>query len=307
MDVIRLYRDYSIEIAPDEHKHSRPGWVNAECPFCSHLPGANPGYHLGWNEQEEFFFCWRCGWSSPAKTISALLHITEYEAKNILNLYGVNKIVHTKEAKAKEPFCLPSGVIDGLSTAHCNYLNHRGFDAHKIEKQWRLQCTGPVGRLNIRNEYELDYRFRIIIPFFWNGEMVSFDSRDITGKQTAKYKACPEEFEKISRKEILYGNQEQWTETGICVEGPSDVWRLGEQSFAVSGIQYTQKQMKVMARTFRRVAVVFDDEMQAQQQAKKLVSELKFRGVDAWNIKIKGDPGGLRQRKANELIKTILK
>jgi hypothetical protein len=50
---------------------------------------------------------------------------------------------------------------------------------------------------------------------------------------------------------------------------------------------------------------VYDDEIQAQSQAKKLVAELRFRGVDAWNVSIQGDPGSLTNKKAKELLNYI--
>lgn len=301
MDIIRLYRDYSIEIAPCEHKHYREGWVNTECPFCSNLAGANPGYHLGWNINEEYFYCWRCGWHAPIKTLSELLHISTYKVREILPEYGINRSFISIPKKEKERFKFPSNT-GALSAPYRNYLNRRGFDARKIEKFWKLKATSPVSKLD-----EIDYRFRIIIPFYWNGQIVSFDSRDITEKQSAKYQACPKNREIIEHKKILYGNQEYWTSTGVCVEGPTDVWKLGAQAFATSGISYTYAQVKVIASTFKKVIVLFDDESQAQTQAKKLVAELKFRGVDAINHKIKGDPGGLRQHEADELIKNIMK
>jgi hypothetical protein len=60
-----------------------------------------------------------------------------------------------------------------------------------------------------------------------------------------------------------------------------------------------------MSSIFKRIAVVYDDEIQAQSQAKKLVAELRFRGVDAWNVSIQGDPGSLTNKKAKELLNYI--
>jgi hypothetical protein len=302
MDILRLYQDYGIPIAPEEDKHHRYGWVNTECPFCSNLPGSNPGYHLGWNEDEEYFYCWRCGWKPPIKTIATLLNIKYDDANQLLIQYGVNRSIRAyKKVKDKQPFTLPIGTKEMLSS-HRKYLNGRGFNSYKIEKLWGIKATGPIGKLGNN-----DYRFRIVIPFYWNGEIVSFDSRDITDKQPERYKACPKEREIIEHKKIVYGNQEYWESTGIGVEGPTDVWRLGPRSVATSGIAYRPEQVRLIAQSFKRFAVIFDDESQAQKQARKLVAELKFRGVDAWNVKIKGDPGSLKQHEADELVKTILK
>lgn len=296
MDIIRLYRDYGVDHKTEGHKHCRPGWVNTECPFCT----GNPGYHLGWNIQEEYYFCWRCGWHPPVKTISILTNLNELEVQKILPSYGINRTVLKQKITEKQIFELPSHLTH-LKTLHKKYLRSRGFDPAELQEKWGLMGTGNYSKLG-----NVSYKFRIVIPFYWNGEIVSFDSRDITGKQLNKYQACPIEYEKIEHKSILYGNQEKWDpQLGICVEGPTDVWRMSELAFATSGIQYTQKQLRLIASTFKRVAVLYDDDPQAQKQAKKLVADLKFRGVNAWNVVIKGDPGALTDKEARKLIKEI--
>ena len=56
MDIERIYRDYNIPHATEGHKHCREGWVNTACPFCS----GNEGLHLGYNNADDYYFCWRC-------------------------------------------------------------------------------------------------------------------------------------------------------------------------------------------------------------------------------------------------------
>jgi hypothetical protein len=51
MDITRLLQDYNIDFVSENHKHSRPGWVNVRCPFCT----GNEGYHLGFNLNEEYY------------------------------------------------------------------------------------------------------------------------------------------------------------------------------------------------------------------------------------------------------------
>jgi len=66
--------------------------------------------------------------------------------------------------------------------------------------------------------------------------------------------------------------------------------------------------MRLIAKTFKRVAVTFDFEPQAQAQARKLVSELRFRGRDAFLVEgIQDDPGKMKQSEADYLVKQILK
>ena len=64
--------------------------------------------------------------------------------------------------------------------------------------------------------------------------------------------------------------------------------------------------MRLIAKTFKRVPVMFDDEPQAVIQANKLVADLRFRGVDSFRVDIKGDPGSLSNEEAKYLLKQLL-
>lgn len=297
MDIIGLYRDFGVDFRTEGQKHTRPGWVNVPCPFCT----GNPGLHLGWNIEDEYYFCWRCGWHPTIKTVAEVVHVTEDEAENIIQQYGHIKIsIKTKKIEKKQ-FAFPSNTTE-LKEVHRRYLKKRGFDPDEIIETWKVKATGPLSMLGNSN-----YRFRILIPYYWNGVPVSFDARDVTGKQKNKYQACPKEYELMEHKRILYGNQEKWDpDLGIIVEGPTDVWAMGEESCAVSGISFTPAQVRLISTIFKRVAIVFDYEPQAQIQASKLEAELKFRGVKAFKVKIDGDPGS-RTKKEIITIKNKIK
>lgn len=297
MDILRLYKDYGVNHATEGHKHCRPGWVQTPCPFCT----GNPGMHLGWNLRDEYFMCWRCGWHSPIKSLINILKISYDEVSQILEVYKFNRTKLEKIEIVKSDFKFPTNAEPGLLPQHEKYLLKRGFNNPKeLAKKWNLMSTGPIANLG-----KISYKHRIIIPFMWNGSNVSFDSRDITGNALNKYQACSKEFETIEHKSILYGNQEAWNDFGIVVEGPTDVWRFGENACATSGIKYTPAQVRVISTIFKKVAVVFDYEQQAQIQAKKLIAELRFRGVEAFNVKVPNDPGSMSQKEADELVKEM--
>lgn len=305
MDILSIFHDYGIDYVTDSgHRHAREDWVNVECPFCT---GEHEGYHLGWSLDEEYFKCWRCGYHPPVKTLASILSITINETLELIKSYGVVRSYTKKLPEGKKEFLLPYGIMK-LKPRHKAYLRDRDFSPSKLEKIWGIQGTGPLSYLR-DGDKEIDYRFRLFLPIYWNGEMVSYDTRDITGRDEAtfgKYKACPVNREIVERKKILYGIQDAWGETGICVEGPSDVWRFGTSSFAVSGIAYTPQQVSEMAKAFTKIAVVFDEEPQAIKQGRKLVKDLQFRNVDAYQVRIKGDPGSMGTRAANKLVKNIL-
>lgn len=301
MDIIRLYQDNSVDYKTEGHKHCRPGWVNVICPFCI----GNPGYHLGYDLSGNYFYCWRCGWHPIVLTISKIMGIREASARVLVRQYGllISLAPTTKIKAGAKEFQLPSETKT-LTDTHRNYLASRGFDPDLLEQIWNLMSTGPVSKLD-----GIDYKHRIIIPFYWDGQIVSFDSRSSSAvaSHEQRYKACPLGREIIPHKQILYGRQDEWRDTGICVEGPTDVWRMGTASFATSGIQYTPQQVRLIAKIFRRVFVMFDNEVQAQKQASKLVADLSFRGVEAaLALTTSPDPASMSQDDANHFVKNLM-
>jgi hypothetical protein len=300
MDIVQLYQDYNLDYKTEGHKHCRPGWVNVECPWCE----GNAGYHLGYNLLSDHYVCWRCGFHPVAPTVARLINIKEREAYIIVKRYGLLISSIPVVEQVKEEFIMPSALYDlNLLPQHQKYLRNRGFNPDKLEKDWDLLGSGPMSLLD-----KINYRHRIIIPFDWGGMRVSFDSRDITGKHTSKYMACPKNRELIPHKEILYGKQELWTDTGICVEGPTDVWRFGFNSFATSGIKYTPQQVRVMAKSFKKIWICYDaNETQALQQMYNLRGDLRFRGVDAkLAVLNEGDPGSMSQEAADRFVKELM-
>lgn len=302
MNTQQLFEDYNIIYAGEEDRHYRPGWINVVCPFCT----GNPGNHLGCSLKGGYFYCFRCGFHPAAKAISKLFGVQKHEARALIKKYklptaGIKRKYEPVIKIRTKAHRLPAGT--GLLTErHKQYLEKRGFDPERLIKEWGLVGTGPIAMLD-----GINYKHRIIAPIIWNGVRVSFQGRDITERHKLKYLTCPASRELVHHKDILYGKQTAWDFTGICVEGITDVWRFGVNAFATFGIEYTNAQIRVIAKAFHRVAVVFDYEPQAVRQANKLVADLKFRGLDAWRVDVYEDPGSMSQTDADNLVKTIMK
>lgn len=298
MNIEQLYRDFHIPYVTGAHKHAREGWINVECPFCT----GNAGFHLGYNIEGNHYVCWRCGSKPLTTTIQKLLNVSYSESITILKTYSaLLPTIKQKEIKIKlKTFKLPPGS-EALSESHKKYLKKRKYDPDELESTWGLLSTGIYSRMD-----KIDYSRRIVIPYYWNGKIVSFDTRDITGKSQNKYMACGEKREIINHKHILYGLQNKWKSVGICVEGTTDVWRMGVNSFATSGIKFTPYQVRTISKHFKRVGIAFDPEVEATKQAKKLQAELRFRGVDAFIISLPCDPGDLPQDEADYIVKQVI-
>lgn len=303
MPITDLYRDYGIETAFQGHKHHREGWINCPCPHCT----GSEGFHLGFNEEDSYYYCWRCGYHSIPGTIKELLNISFRQAKSIMNDYDIvvghktfndtNKAIRI----GKRKFMYPSGVTD-METRHRKYLAKRGFDPKYIEQKFHVHGTSFDSILD-----GISYKYRILIPIYWKGQEVSFQCRDYTEKQALKYLACPMEREIVHHKHILYGLEPPVSRKGIIVEGALDVWRLRGKAWATLGTGYTHEQMIVISQLFDEVFVMFDPEKQAAREAEKLVKELQMRGVKSHNYKdLETDPGDMDQGDADYLLKELL-
>lgn len=301
MRIIELYQDYGVSFATEGHKHCRPGWVNVECPFCT----GNPGLHLGYNLQDNYFYCWRCGWHAALPTIVELTGKTFREAVHVFKEYGGEEVslpVPSQPDKTKA-YERPSNIIS-LTAAHSRYLESRGFNPEKLSREWNLQSTGPVSLLD-----HINYSHRLFIPVMWNNREVSFTTRDTTGLTDLRYISCPKSREEVNHKEILYGLQENWRSTGICAEGPTDVWRLGPFAFGTFGIEFTPRQVRMMAKVFKRIFILYDNDPQAIIQADKLARELQFRRVEAiaLHLSTAQDPGSMSQEDADMIVRDLVR
>jgi len=285
-DVEEFFRDYGVRNISEGHKHTRPGWINSPCPFCT----GNQGYHLGFNLSADFFRCWRCGFHSNVEVIREIAGVPWGKAKDLLREYytGQRSVRdYVRREAGADRLRFPPGTGE-IGPPAIQYLTRRGFAWEEIRDTWGVKATGPIG----------PYRFRIIAPIRYHGRLVSYQGRDWTEKQTEKYKACAIEDEVIHHKEILYGIDEAEGRKVILVEGITDVWRLGPGTVAGFGIEMKQSQVLLLAEKFSEVYVMFDDDPQAIKKAEEIAYNLAMVGVETEICVIDGDPGALPEEKA---------
>jgi hypothetical protein len=298
-----LYHNYGIPTSPEGHKHHRPGWVNIECPHCQ-----GDGYHLGFNTQEAYFYCFRCGSHPVNVTLMKLLQVSYNQAEELSKTYKLSKKRQSIQTPTFNPgvvkikkkgFKFPSDITE-LQKPHKKYLLKRNFDPDYLVKTWDVKATSPFSKLD-----GIDYRYRILIPILWDDKPVTFQARDYTGKQEIKYKACPEEREAVHHKHILYGHPSLWQKRrGILVEGVFDVWRLRQSACCTFGTGYTTEQVRLMIKLFDELFILFDPEPIAQKTARGLQQELAFWGVKAHiYTDISTDPGDMSDEDATYLLK----
>jgi len=289
-------QDNSVDHSTEGSKHTSPGWIQMECPFCS----GNPGHHLGFNIVKGYFNCWRCGFHPMDKVVSSILNCSTAHAKSVIKNYRGEPSPPTakkEDVKRASKLVLPIGC-DALYERHFIYLAKRQFNGKKLASTWNLLGTGPVG----------PYKFRIIAPIYHMNRMVSYQGRDITGKSPLRYKACKKEDEVRDHKHCLYGLNKVDGDSVVVVEGITDVWRLGPGAVATFGIEYTPVQVSLLKK-FKNAFILFDTaDPQAVTQAFNLGEELNAFGVEVEVIEITGseDPASMPQREADILMKELL-
>ena len=290
-DALRFFRDHRIEHTTIHH-HCSPGWVNIHCPFCP--PSERKNFHLGVEPSTGGVNCWRCGGHTLWELVRRL---TKTPVKEVFGKYGGGsgvKFVQDESIIRPSILSLPPGT-GPIGAKHKTYLEKRGFDPDHLIQEWGLLGTGPLG----------PYKDRIVIPVHKDGEMVSYTSRDITGRSPLRYKNCPTEQEVFPLKDTLYGLDKVVGDSVVVVEGPTDAWRVGPGAVATFGIAWTKAQMVMLTR-FNRVSILFDKEIQAQKQAYSLANELGWVVNESVVIQgMKADDPGKMDKEEVERLRSI--
>lgn len=253
-----------------EGKNISDGWIGTRCIF----PGcSDQSDHLGINLTSKTFSCWVCGKSG--NLISLIMQIDNCSMAKAFKTVDKFSYAQTSTVKRssntahyraqKIDFKLSIECENRLFDEHSNYLTKRNFDAQYIFDKYKLQCVGPLGK----------YKHRLIIPYYYKNQLLTFSGRDITGKSNEPYLHCPDKSSPENPKTMLY-NLDSVSDTIVFVEGTFDVFRTGDGFVATSGTKFTLPQIYLcyMTKSIKRVFVLFDPEEQAQKQAELFGSAL---------------------------------
>ena len=270
-------------------KNVTTGWVNFTCPFCD-----DDSNHLGINPKNGQVNCWKCGKHSFWKTISLLTGFGYEETSKIKFQEITQQREEIKRRKIlSKDILLPIESTEEFSKRHIDYLIKRKLDYKKIISKYRLKAVNEIGK----------YKFRIIIPIIMNNKIVSFTSRDITDLQKQKY------LTPTDKKDYIY-NYDNLPIGGdaILVEGPTDVWRMGDNTISFLGIGSTMKQMIAFKKKkINKLFILFDNDTTGKRQAQKIARNLAplTKSTEIITLTNSPDPGKLKREEA-EIIKQSL-
>ena len=293
-NVRQFLEDYKIDYI--EHGSNwQPGWVMINCPCC---PDGDPSQHGGFCLSSGHYHCWRCGGHHVTKIINALVGTNNSESWKLVNKYGgwVDNEQNVESTVVNATTIeLPTGTGE-LLAMHRKYLIDRNFDPDKLIKEWGIKGTNHRG----------SYKFRVMIPVYLNGRLVSYQGRDITDKQRLRYKACKLEKEVVCHKHTLYGIDKIFNRKCVVVEGVTDVWRLGVGAVGTFGTEFKLQQVLMLAKNVDKAYLMFDQG--AEEKLQKLDMMLQSQGVETEQISFEGfdDPGEMDDDTAQEIMKELI-
>ena len=261
-----------LNIAFTEDGHN--GWIQTSCPDCGNTSSqGRPRYYLGIHLHSGAASCWRCGKKNTAHTIASLSSRPEREIRQKLDNMPVMAPVARKKGRLELPSCAAT-----LLPGHKAYLMHRGMKTAEVTLKWSIK---GIGQANGKWRY---LRWRLFIPIYHHGEVVSWTTRAINPSAKQRYLSASSAQEAVPHKSILYG-ADYARHTIIIHEGPLDVWATGPGAVAVCGISYTEAQLAAMSRYARRV-VCFDAEIGAQRRAEVLANALSAFQGETYNVSL---------------------
>jgi len=276
----------------EKGKNVKKGNVNVNCPFCPDGSNHMTVYPSG------FMKCWICGFKGHvAKLVMAMEKCSGTEAESLMRQYPLaGEPPVSMEAVQKSDFRMPKEFTDELPNIHRRYLEGRNFDPARLQADYGLMACGNRG----------PYKFRIVAPVVMGGRTVSFQTRDVTGRQTPKYRMCPDEDALVPRREVLY-NLDSAGDTAVIVEGITDVWRGGAGFVATltAGMTFGQA-LALQRKGVKRVFIFYDEGAEDRAEEVECLlpwAEVFFVGQPDEYL----DPAEMPEKEISDLRKIIFK
>lgn len=181
------------------------------------------------------------------------------------------------------------------------------------EKQYSPEILAKSGLFARNNPQYPLFRNRLMFPIRdWQGRVVAFGGRDLSGTSQAKYINTPETV-LYRKREIVYGLYESLSEVkkqnqSIMCEGYFDVMALHQAglktAMAPLGTAFTLDQGKLIRRYAEKVLFLFDGDVAGLNATKKALVTVESLGFEAQVILFDeaNDPAELLEKKGSQAL-----
>jgi len=266
------------------YKTGKPYRLRTHCPFCDdektghfyiHLPGRwvycqkckyNPKYlprfladmeGISYSAAVERLTNDEIIFADKRKVSEIVNEIYEEEDTNVEHTY-CNLELDLSFVPILEVTDIP--VVDGYLAEAKSYLNERGVSDFQIKKYDLRYCY--TGR----------YSGRIIVPCYYQGDVVTFVARDLTNTAPQKYlnPTANKQGDFLFNYDYIFGDHV------VVAEGVFDAIAIGDSAVASFGKSLSQRQLDLLSY-FKEVIFYWDDDAyeQVERYAKKLNGVVK--------------------------------
>ena len=226
--------------------------VNVNCPFCD---TKNNSFNLGFNPVGNYYHCWKSQHSySLQEVLSILLNIPVNEVDSVLEDYqGVGEVIPERKKSRIKYLELPTQTF---TKAERKYLKSRGFSPKYLYQKYKIVGGGISG----------DWKFRIIVPVYYNGKLMSWTGRSILSKEKLKeldiprYKNLSIEKSVKNIKELFFNLDNCRGKEVVLTEGAFDVMRFDGNAICSMGTELTESQVKLLSERFEKIFILFDND-----------------------------------------------
>lgn len=230
-------------------KNVSQGWIGLQCLYCD-----DSSNHLGIELSTGRVNCWLCG--PHGKVVNLIMDIERCsypQAKKLLDQWWEGDLETVGQKRlppshpAAERVALPP-LLKEWPQKYLDYIKSRGHSPRQLINKYKLMPAHRFG----------DYGFRIIVPFFMDGQMVGFTGMDITGKKESRYKDSAIKDSVIPPHQCLY-NIDRVKDSAVIVEGVTDVWRIGDGAVALGTNKINSFQVvQLIEKGVKRAFVLLD-------------------------------------------------
>lgn len=226
--------------------------VNICCPFCG-----EDRFHLAIHRENGKMNCWVCdldGFKYRPNFVNLVMELENCDfitAKSIIKDYTIDSedddvVEHVTPSFLSLPQEMQS-FHDTICNEHWSvaygYLESRGFDMTHVDKYKLGFCSHG------------EYAYRIIVPIYFEGKLVSFVGRDYTSMLGLRYMNCRSKDVLMKNSDVLYGydnyiSYRMSVDTNhlYLLEGCTDVWSLGDVSVGLLTNKIHSNQVSLLIR-----------------------------------------------------------
>lgn len=282
----RLCRSLLAEFGVTHIREGGPGELIHGCvlPFKDHRDqDRNPTASL--NYQKLTYNCFGCGGSggllwfvgimrdesgtAARRWLSEQTGIGGPEEQSLSSLLSYFDAVYDTKQRVDAPMPkMDVRVLDPWLKIHPYMTEERG-----VPEDTLMHFKVGYGVIKLRQKDDsFTQSHRIIIPHFWKGDLVGWQSRRLVKDGTPKYMASPD----FPRERTIFNYQPDITSAVIC-ESPLSVlskFHLGPHIEATFGAQVTDRQIRLIAR-HRKVTLFMDNDDAGWTSTKHLGERLE--------------------------------